>query len=109
MTFRLAHRLEEAIPHDCESFIAGDMQADVSAHRIFVPPKRALAVLGGPAGSMRRRKRDLLWQSAGHGYQGIVCECCYNHCDVTELTQYCANGGQLTRIGRRATHRGYYP
>jgi hypothetical protein len=25
----------------------------------------------------------------GRSYQGIVCECCYNHCDIDELSQYC--------------------
>ncbi|XP_076078985.1 con-Ins Im1-like [Mytilus galloprovincialis] len=25
----------------------------------------------------------------GSSYQGIVCECCYNHCSLDELSQYC--------------------
>ena len=38
--------------------------------------------------------------------QGIVCECCYNHCNLQELSEYCAEPSvqQLNVRGRSMDH-----
>ena len=76
---------------------------NVDGHKIFLPKEEALSYF--------EKRTVAKWDISGPGYQGIVCECCYNRCDIMELKQYCAQpklygGGKRTRP-ERARRRRY--
>ena len=78
---------------------------NLDSHKLFLPRSDAMTYLvkRGITGAGTK------WHMAGGpGYQGIVCECCYNSCAIKELKQYCAHipsgkkrdrQGEARRIG----------
>ena len=68
-----------------EPHLNGDLDLDVNFDpEVFLPPSQARSFMH------MKEKRRASWRQASHGYQGIVCECCYNKCDIYEMHQYCA-------------------
>ena len=67
---------------------------------IFIPKYEAHSYL-------RKRARGK-WGSAGHGYQGVVCECCYNRCSIMEMKQYCADRSHMFGVGKRSAAVMHY-